>query len=618
MGGLALSSPAGGSDGGGGDGDGCGGGGARVTRSGAKGGRQWDDGGGRVGGGRKGDGRGGGHPRAAAGTAAATAAAAAVARGGGWGESGPAPDTSQGTAALTASTASSGSDGSAPAGWGRPTAAVPDEPPTPTDSDTDDSDCWLVPDSASISYTSSSGSAGGLPPLTPSPPPAPPRRRRERPRRRLVRGTVSPVRRGAEEVVAIPDSDSDGGRDDWRSLPPNGVVSLSDDSPGTPTPPTATQTPRRRRVVVNDTDSDDDEGQEASTEFDGAGGSDSQDSNGSSRSSGGHVAVAGSPPTRLAEAVEAPSDGSDGEDGDWVATRAVAAEALLSRLDEEALGGRLRGRVDVAWNGRRRVTAGVTVLSGGPPAPATATGVPPLAGDDQDDHDRRATIELSAAVVTTASRLHTTLCHEACHAAAWVLYGVGPRVPAAIALFRLLDEEVYGGALGAAVTVVWNARLRKTAGQTVMKRVKVRRRSSAVVAAGTGVEVAEARGDWEGVATPAASPRRTAVIQLSVTVLDRPSRLYTTLCHELCHAAAWVMAAVARPPHGPAFWSAAADLQAWDPSLNVSVCHAYEIAWRHTYVCGECGLVYGRQSRSIDVTAVVCGRCHGALTLREG
>lgn len=114
--------------------------------------------------------------------------------------------------------------------------------------------------------------------------------------------------------------------------------------------------------------------------------------------------------------------------------------------------------------------------------------------------------------------------------------------------------------------------------------------------------------------------RHTAVIQLSVTVLDRPSRLYTTLCHELCHAAAWVVGGTARPPHGPAFWAAAADLQArWgDPALAVTVCHAYEIAWRHVYVCGGCGLTYGRQSRSIDVAAVVCGRCRGVLTLREG
>jgi len=41
----------------------------------------------------------------------------------------------------------------------------------------------------------------------------------------------------------------------------------------------------------------------------------------------------------------------------------------------------------------------------------------------------------------------------------------------------------------------------------------------------------------------------------------------------------------------------------------VTVCHTYEIAFKHHYTCTACGYIYGRHSKSIDTEATRCGRC---------
>lgn len=95
---------------------------------------------------------------------------------------------------------------------------------------------------------------------------------------------------------------------------------------------------------------------------------------------------------------------------------------------------------------------------------------------------------------------------------------------------------------------------------------------------------------------------RNARIELSTKVLDRPDRLRSTLAHEMCHVAAWLIDGVSRPPHGAAF-RAWATRVARHAKIEVTTCHRYEIAYRHTYVCTTpaCGQTYGRHSKSIDV-----------------
>ena len=108
-------------------------------------------------------------------------------------------------------------------------------------------------------------------------------------------------------------------------------------------------------------------------------------------------------------------------------------------------------------------------------------------------------------------------------------------------------------------------------------------------------------------------------------VVDDDRRLQETLLHELCHAAAWVVDGVRKPPHGAAFykWGERASTAT---GLPVTRCHTYEIQYKHTWSCvghrgaqepgvmgGGCGAVIGRHSRSIDPAKHVCGRCKGVL-----
>lgn len=77
---------------------------------------------------------------------------------------------------------------------------------------------------------------------------------------------------------------------------------------------------------------------------------------------------------------------------------------------------------------------------------------------------------------------------------------------------------------------------------------------------------------------PPRPPRSySARVELSSKVLDSFSKLQRTLCHELCHVAAWLVDHTAKPPHGPVFrrWAEAA--MARYPHLDITTCHAYEI-----------------------------------------
>lgn len=153
-------------------------------------------------------------------------------------------------------------------------------------------------------------------------------------------------------------------------------------------------------------------------------------------------------------------------------------------------------------------------------------------------------------------------------------------------LLQYFDDIVLHGRLGSAVTIRWNNRLSRTAGLTCMKK----QQSSGV---------------------------RTAVIELSTKVLDEPERLYNTLAHELCHAAAWIIDNCARPPHGREFKAWTSVFHKWDRALVITTCHEYKIRYRYAYVCTECNHEYGRHSKSIDISRHVCGKCKSSLRLED-
>lgn len=106
-----------------------------------------------------------------------------------------------------------------------------------------------------------------------------------------------------------------------------------------------------------------------------------------------------------------------------------------------------------------------------------------------------------------------------------------------------------------------------------------------------------------------------AEIALSTKVVDEDSRLRNTLCHEMCHAAAFLQDKVVKPPHGAAFKKWAAKAMAVYPELSIATCHSYEINFKFKWQCQTCMKEYGRHSNSIDTTKQRCGSCTGVLKL---
>lgn len=71
-----------------------------------------------------------------------------------------------------------------------------------------------------------------------------------------------------------------------------------------------------------------------------------------------------------------------------------------------------------------------------------------------------------------------------------------------------------------------------------------------------------------------------AQINLSIKVVDREVRLQNTLCHEMCHAAAWLVNKISKPPHGREFKGYAARAMRAFPHLSIATCHSYEIEFK--------------------------------------
>jgi hypothetical protein len=101
-------------------------------------------------------------------------------------------------------------------------------------------------------------------------------------------------------------------------------------------------------------------------------------------------------------------------------------------------------------------------------------------------------------------------------------------------------------------------------------------------------------------------------------VVDDETKLQNTLCHEMCHVAAWLINHVSKPPHGPMFKRWAAQAMSKYRHLSIQTCHSYKINYKFTYVCmnEDCGAEYGRHSKSIDTEKSGCGRCRGRLKLQ--
>ncbi|KDD74827.1 SprT-like family protein [Helicosporidium sp. ATCC 50920] len=172
-------------------------------------------------------------------------------------------------------------------------------------------------------------------------------------------------------------------------------------------------------------------------------------------------------------------------------------------------------------------------------------------------------------------------------------------------LYAALNASIFDSRLPADLPISWNSRLITTAGLTHFK-----------VAGPGAAETAEASGSLSGASRGSLpAPSRRASIELSARVLDAESKLRSTLCHEMCHAAAWVLDGVAKPPHGPHWRAWARRAQRIDPGMQVNTCHSYDIFFAHRWQCtfADCLASYGRHSASIDVRRHACGKCRAPL-----
>lgn len=56
-----------------------------------------------------------------------------------------------------------------------------------------------------------------------------------------------------------------------------------------------------------------------------------------------------------------------------------------------------------------------------------------------------------------------------------------------------------------------------------------------------------------------------------------------TLCHEMCHVAAWLLDHTSKPPHGAVFKKWADRAMSVYPDLEVTTCHNYQIFYPHNW-----------------------------------
>ncbi|XP_045456464.1 acidic repeat-containing protein-like [Melitaea cinxia] len=153
-------------------------------------------------------------------------------------------------------------------------------------------------------------------------------------------------------------------------------------------------------------------------------------------------------------------------------------------------------------------------------------------------------------------------------------------------LYTEFNKVVFDDGLEADMPILWDSKLRSTAGTTTNKLIKT------------------ARGD----------KIRVSSIKLSTKVLDAVQRLRDTLIHELCHAATWIIDGELRAGHGPLWkkWASKA-LRKFPELGEISRCHDMEIHYKYSYKCTKCGYSIKRHSKSIDTTKKCCGYCRGTF-----
>ncbi|XP_069625046.1 germ cell nuclear acidic protein-like isoform X1 [Ranitomeya imitator] len=111
----------------------------------------------------------------------------------------------------------------------------------------------------------------------------------------------------------------------------------------------------------------------------------------------------------------------------------------------------------------------------------------------------------------------------------------------------------------------------------------------------------------------AGNNRRYSVIELSEKVCDSAVRVRSTLAHELCHAACWIIFSEGRDNHGPLWRAVTRRVNRIHPELpKVTEHHSYTIHYKYNYKSSLCDKEIGRFQKIAD-NKCYCHRCGGRL-----
>ncbi|ORY21367.1 SprT-like family-domain-containing protein [Naematelia encephala] len=164
------------------------------------------------------------------------------------------------------------------------------------------------------------------------------------------------------------------------------------------------------------------------------------------------------------------------------------------------------------------------------------------------------------------------------------------RVKIALEVFRDLDERVFGSQLGPEgfnAKIEWCKRLLTTAGTASFSRKILPNGEKAVV----------------------------ATIKMSVKVCTGEEQILSTMAHEMCHLATWLISDERKNPHGRIFKSWGQKVMRVRKDIQVTTKHSYQIEYKYQWQCvnTKCGHIYKRHSKSIDIQKSHCRICHSTL-----
>jgi len=230
----------------------------------------------------------------------------------------------------------------------------------------------------------------------------------------------------------------------------------------------------------------------------------------------------------------------------------------------------------------------------------------------------------------------------------------------ALDLLHALDKHVTSSRLGhlsastGGVKVIWSKTLRSTAGRASWKRTVTNNKSPFSSSSSSPQKQSSQNSgkDLENSTSREGSGKvvvkHDATIELASKIITNETRLVSTLAHEFCHLANFMVSNIRDNPHGSSFqeWGrkvttflksdAARGVEGWREEWRgvvVETRHGYVVEWKFLWVCkgrkdgmgldegqegengeeGGCGAEYGRHSRSIDALKQRCGRCRGFL-----